>query len=216
VANSSPELVCSRKRHFHISPLNHRIQALAFIVTTTAAGPLDSASFDHEVLPLLDQQCFDCHDEVEKKGGLDLSVFKDEAAVMKDRKIWRSVYEKVESHQMPPPKRKSQPAEQDRQRLMEWIRDMASRPDPEIGAIDPGKPMLRRLTRLEYNNTLRDLFGLEIDIFMFPDRLPITNKAYFQPSSGSLGDEEQVPVREYGLKYPVLLPELGLPGENRA
>lgn len=164
----------------------------------------------------LDTHCLDCHDSDAKKGDLDLSGFTNEDAVMRDRAIWRSVYEKIESHQMPPPKQKSQPTEAQRLELMAWIMDIAARPDPVLGAIDPGNPVMRRLTRLEYNNSIRDLFGLEMDVFMFPERLPLSNKAYFQPASGRMGDSVEVSVREYGLKYPVLLPELGLPGENRA
>ncbi len=189
---------------------------LSFIVALSAAEMLAAASFEKDVLPLLEEQCFDCHDATEKKGGLDLSEFKTEGAVMKDRGIWRSVYEKIESHQMPPPKRKSQPTLGEREQVMTWIMEVAGRPDPALGARDPGKPVLRRLTRLEYNNSVRDLFGLEMDVFMFPDRLPISNKRYYQPVKGAMGDEVEVAVREYGLKYPVLLPELGLPGENRA
>lgn len=164
----------------------------------------------------LDAHCLECHDGDVKKGDLDLSIFTDEAAVMRNREVWRVVYEKVESHQMPPPKEKSQPSAAERRELMAWIMDIAARPDAELGVADPGNPVLRRLTRLEYNNTVRDLFELPMDVFMFPERLPLSGKAYFQPQKGSLGEVVEVPVREYGLKYPVLLPELGLPGENRA
>ena len=163
----------------------------------------------------LSVHCLDCHDSDAKKGGLDLSRFTDEAAVMKDRGIWRGVYEKVESHQMPPPKQKSQPTEAERQELMTWIMDIAARPDPALGAPDPGKPVLRHLTRLEYNNTIRDLFDLPLDVFMFSERLPIDHK-HFDPTAKTMGERLQVPVREPGLKYAVLLPEAGMPGDNRA
>ncbi|MCB1277814.1 DUF1592 domain-containing protein [Prosthecobacter sp.] len=176
--------------------------------------PVSSSAADFRTF--LDTHCLDCHDSDAKKGDLDLSGFTDEAAVMRDRGIWRSVYEKIESHQMPPPKQKSQPTEAQRQELMAWIMDIAARPDPVLDALDPGNPVLRRLTRLEYNNSVRDLFGLEMDVFMFPERLPLSNKSYFQPASGRMGDSVEVSMREYGLKYPVLLPDLGLPGENRA
>jgi hypothetical protein len=185
-----------------------RLLLTSILITTSSFA----ADFRH----FLDTHCLDCHDSDAKKGDLDLSRFTDEAAVMQDRAIWRSVYEKVESHQMPPPKQKSQPTDAQRQELMTWIMDIAARPDATLGVLDPGNPMLRRLTRLEYNNTIRDLFGLQMDVFMFPERLPLSSKAYFQPASGKMGDSVAVPVREYGLKYPVLLPELGLPGENRA
>lgn len=36
--------------------------------------------------------------------------------------------------------------------------ELRSQPDPVQQAIAPCKPVLRRLTRLEYNNTIRDLF----------------------------------------------------------
>jgi len=182
---------------------------LAFILITTAASAKDFRSF-------LDAHCLDCHDSDAKKGDLDLSLFINEDAVMKDREIWRSVYEKIESHQMPPPKQKSQPTEVQREELMTWIMDIAARPDPALGARDPGKPVLRRLTRLEYNNAVRDLFGLDVDVFMFPERLPISDKSYFQPSTGKMSDSVKVPLREYGAKYPVLCRQLGLPGDNRA
>ncbi len=164
----------------------------------------------------LDTHCLDCHDGDAKKGDLDLSGFTNEDAVIRDRTIWRSVFEKIESHQMPPPKQKSQPTDAQRQELMAWIMDIAARPDPVLGAADPGKPALRRLTRLEYNNTIRDLFGLDIDVFIFPERLPISDKSYYQPASGKMGDTVKVPMREYGGKYQVLCRQLGLPGDNRA
>lgn len=186
-----------------------KLAYLSLCLVASAANAGDFRTF-------FDMHCLECHDSDAKKGDLDLSHFTDEAAVMKDRSIWRSVFEKIESHQMPPPKQKSQPTEAQRQELMAWIMDIAARPDPELGVADPGNPVLRRLTRLEYNNTVRDLFELPMDVFMFPERLPISSKAYFQPQKGALGDSVEVPVREYGLKYPVLLPELGLPGENRA
>lgn len=135
---------------------------------------------------------------------------------MLNREVWRAVYEKIESHQMPPPKEKSQPGEAERQELMAWIMEIASRPDPALGAADPGKPALRRLTRLEYNNAVRDLFGLDVDVFMFPERLPVSDKSYFQPASGKMPEKLKVPLREYGQKYPVLCRNLGLPGDNRA
>lgn len=183
--------------------------ALLVLIFFTATAEADFRAF-------LDAHCLECHDGDVMKGDLDLSIFTDEAAVMRDREVWRVVYEKIESHQMPPPKEKSQPTESQRLELMAWIMDIASRPDPALEAADPGKPSLRRLTRLEYNNAVRDLFGLDGDVFMFPERLPISDKGYFQPASGSLPATVKVPLREYGQKYPVLCRQLGLPGDNRA
>ena len=60
--------------------------------TTTVAGAAAS-EFTKDVRPLLENHCFDCHDSDAKEGDLDLARFTNEEAVMKDRAIWRSVYE---------------------------------------------------------------------------------------------------------------------------
>lgn len=175
-------------------------------------APLSAAEFP----AFLESYCLECHDDLAKKGGLDLSRFLTEDDVMADREVWAAVHEKIESHQMPPPKEYAQPTDADRTALLAWIEDIAARPDPALEARDPGKPVLRRLTRLEYNNAIRDLFGLEMDIFAFPERLPLRDKSYFQPATGVMPAEIRVEMREYGAKYPVLCPQLGLPGDHRA
>ena len=169
-----------------------------------------------QVARFLEAYCLDCHDKSSKKGDLDLSEFTDESAVMKNRDVWRSVFEKIESHQMPPPKQKTQPSAAERTELMSWVMDLAGRPVAALEARDPGKPTLRRLTRLEYNNAIRDLFGLPMDVFIFPERLPLRDKGYFKPESGRMQDGLQLEMREYGSRYPVLCPQLGLPSDNRA
>lgn len=174
-------------------------------------------NFARDIRPFLEKHCFACHGGAEKPiGGVNLERFTTEADVLRERNVWATVFEKVESHQMPPPKQKTQPTAAERELLLAWITAIAARPDPQLGARDPGKPVLRRLTRLEYNNTVRDLLGLTTDVFIFPERLPLLDKNYFQPAAGKLGDEVLAGVREYGEKYPVLLPQEGLPGDNRA
>ncbi|MBL6766150.1 MAG: DUF1592 domain-containing protein, partial [Verrucomicrobiae bacterium] len=182
-----------------------------------AASSAFAADFARDIRPLLETHCFDCHGDEEKpKGGANLERFKTDDDVMRDRAVWGGVLEKMESHQMPPPKRGSQPSATERGKVLAWIAEIAARPDPTLGARDPGKPVLRRLTRLEYNNTVRDLLGLDTDVFMFSERLPLADKNYFQPATGKLGDRVEVRLREYGGKYPVLLPQSGLPADNRA
>lgn len=192
--------------------MNRRLLAFLCAAATAHAAP----DFAREILPLLETHCFDCHgDEAKPKGGVNLERFKTDAAVMADREVWASVFEKVESHQMPPPKRDSQPTDADRAKVLAWIADVAAQPDPRLGARDPGRAVLRRLTRLEYNNTVRDLFGLKLDVFVFPERLPVVSDQ-IELGNGTMPERVEVPVREYGMKYAVLLPDAGLPGENRA
>lgn len=188
---------------------------IAFACTANLAHA--ATDFVREVLPLLDSYCLDCHDDSAKpKGDLNLERFTDEASVMGDRAVWKLVYDQVEAHMMPPPKRDDQPTPEERARLMAWVKEMLARPEPALGARDPGKPVLRRLTRLEYNNTVRDLLGLTTDLFMFPERQPFKNKDYFQPASGKMPEQVAVQLVEYGGRVPVLLGGAGLPGDSRA
>jgi hypothetical protein len=201
--------------HFHTArALGALLPITLFLAVTTGAAA--APDFTRDIKPLLAEYCYDCHDTATQKSGLDLERFTDLAAVQAERPLWGSVLEKVESLQMPPPKQDYSPTDAERQKLLDWITHLAALPDPTLAAGDPGKPLLRRLTRLEYNNTVRDLLGLGTDVFMFTERLPFADKAYFQPSAGRLGDTLEVRPREYGQRYPVLLPASGLPGDNRA
>ncbi|MEM9017167.1 MAG: DUF1592 domain-containing protein, partial [Verrucomicrobiota bacterium] len=194
--------------------ISRLITFLIAIAIATAARA--SNEYQESIVPFLENHCFDCHDDLSTSGDLDLSRFFTEEEVIADRAVWASVYEKVESYQMPPPKRKGQPSEEERSQLLDWITGIAERPDPQLGTRDPGKPVLRRLTRLEYNNTVRDLLELDVDLFIFPERLKFADRSYFRPESETMGRLLQVPMREYGGKYRVLVSQAGLPGDSRA
>lgn len=187
--------------------------ASAVLARDVPAAP----DFSRDILPILDANCLNCHDDVdEPKGGVNLERFRTEDDVLRSRRTWGAVFEKLESHQMPPPKRDAQPSPAEREQMLAWLRDLAGRPDPQLGVRDPGRPVLRRLTRLEYNNTVRDLFGLEGDLFTFPERVLFRDKDYFQPASGRMGDEVQAQLLEFGGRRATLLPAAGLPADNRA
>jgi hypothetical protein len=204
-----------------MTPFSFTARTLAALLPLTLVFAASSRAFaapdfSRDIKPLLAKYCYDCHGAATQKSGLDLERFADFTAVQSERPLWGAVLEKVESLQMPPPKEEHAPNVNERRQLVAWINHLAGLPDPTLAARDPGKPLLRRLTRLEYNNSVRDLLGLGTDVFMFTERLPFADKSYFQPAAGRLGDSLEVRSREYGQKYPVLLPASGLPGDNRA
>jgi len=96
-----------------------RLCGFLFVYAVAHASPLD---FARDVRPMLETYCFDCHDDEEKpKGGVNLERYGTEADALHDRETWAAVLEKVESHQMPPPKRKTQPSQEERARILAWI-----------------------------------------------------------------------------------------------
>src|ERR671933_616796 len=59
-----------------------------------------------------------------------------------------------------PLKKKSQPAADEKKAVLTWL-DAELAKTACTGPIDPGRVTLRRLNRAEYNNTVRDLLGMD-------------------------------------------------------
>ena len=116
------------------------------------------AQFHKEVLPLLNRYCWDCHGDGATKGDFSLDAFTNLNAVLKDRRAWEHVLHNVESGEMPP-KKKSQPTLAERESITAWIGRTLFPVDPANP--DPGRVTLRRLNRVEYDNTIRDLVGVD-------------------------------------------------------
>lgn len=124
--------------------------------------PADSQHIDFEkhIVPLMDWYCYDCHSGKKAKGDANLEGFTSPDAIVKDFKLWERVVEQIEGRTMPPVD-EDQPDEITRQRLAGYLRDVLDHYDAD-GVKDPGPALIRRLTHAEYNNTIRDLTGIDL------------------------------------------------------
>jgi hypothetical protein len=191
--------------------------AILAVLTLAAAPAVAGPPAFAPVRGIMSEQCLDCHNAETSEGGLNLQRFDSFDSTLRERGTWKRVFDVVEAGQMPLRDSGYELTAKERGTLLKFVTTLQAQPDPVLQALDPGKPVLRRLTRLEYNNTVRDLFGLEYDVFMFPERLPVADKRYLLESGDKgLGTALQTSMREYGQKYDVLLPLQGLPGDNRA
>lgn len=111
-----------------------------------------------EVLPVLNQYCWDCHGDGASKGGLNLDPFTNVTAVLSDKKTWERILGNLREGTMPPMK-KPQPTLEQRELVGHWIEHTLFPVNPKNP--DPGRVTLRRLNRVEYNNTVRDLVGVD-------------------------------------------------------
>jgi mono/diheme cytochrome c family protein len=118
------------------------------------------ASYPATVRPLVEKYCLGCHSTKAKKGSLDLERFATLDDVRKDVKVWQGVIEQLEAGEMPP-KDKPQPTAEEKKQLLAWVRTFL---DAEARARsgDPGYVPLRRLSNAEYNYTVRDLTGVDL------------------------------------------------------
>ncbi len=122
-----------------------------------AEAPLPS--FAGDVAPLVEKYCLRCHSGAKPKGGLALDRDKDDAAVLKNRAVWEKVSDNLRSGEMPPAGAKK-PTAAETERLNRWLDAVVFKSDCTLPQ-DPGRVTLRRLNRAEYNNTIRDLMGVD-------------------------------------------------------
>jgi len=115
-------------------------------------------SYEKQVLPLLEQYCYDCHSDGVKKGKFSMDEHQDYAGLRADMKHWDHVRQMLNTHVMPPLNKKGPTLEQ-RDQLVKWIDENIFYFDP--AKPDPGHVVMRRLNRTEYNNTIREVFFLD-------------------------------------------------------
>ena len=116
-------------------------------------------TFASTVRPLLTRYCIDCHGATKPKAGLNLTTLQDESKAAQNRRLWTKVKENVESGLMPPEER-PQPPRDAVETLGSWVESELTKADCGKN-IDPGRVTIRRLNRVEYNNTIRDLVGVD-------------------------------------------------------
>jgi mono/diheme cytochrome c family protein len=114
------------------------------------------------IVPFVEKHCVQCHGEKKPKGDLSLSGFKDDESILKAHKIWLTVVEKVRSGEMPP-KGKPQPSPQEIEQFEKSVKGVFDR-YARSGKRDPGRVTMRRLSKYEYQTTIRDLLGVRIPL----------------------------------------------------
>ncbi|NBN95833.1 MAG: DUF1587 domain-containing protein, partial [Verrucomicrobia bacterium] len=123
--------------------------AALLLLSLFAVAPLAA-----EPRAFLEKHCFECHDAETKKGGLDLTTLRYDPA--KPEK-WVQVHDAVADGEMPPAKKKSQPTPAER---ADFVASLGGRLASDVAAAHPTRSGLRRLTRQEFENSLKDLLAL--------------------------------------------------------
>jgi Protein of unknown function (DUF1592)/Protein of unknown function (DUF1588)/Protein of unknown function (DUF1587)/Protein of unknown function (DUF1585)/Protein of unknown function (DUF1595)/Planctomycete cytochrome C len=149
-------------------------------------------SFKETVAPVLAKYCVTCHGGTEPKGELALDSYADDRAAEKERGTWERVKEMLELGEMPP-KGKPRPTEAELERLTSWIDATIAKTDC-AGETKPGRVTIRRLNRVEYNNTVRDLVGID---FQPADDFPSDDVGYGFDNIGDVLSMSPILVEKY-------------------
>ena len=130
------------------------------------------ARWQKDILPLMETYCHDCHADGIKKGELAIDRYDTIAGMRQHRDVWKRIRDHIR-HRLMPPLDEDQPTDDEREKLLAWIDDAVFPVDP--AKPDPGRVTLRRLNRTEYQNTLDDLFGVQVKV---TDLIPPDDSGY--------------------------------------
>ena len=113
-------------------------------------------TFLNDIVPFLKANCFECHGNKKRKAGVDFSRMINRPEGADYRRVWQLALNSVRDREMPPREADKQPSEAERKRFADWIGTIKF-----LSVKDPGAFVIRRLTKVEYGNTLRDLLGVD-------------------------------------------------------
>lgn len=113
-------------------------------------------SFLEHVTPFVETYCTRCHGQQRQKGGINFQPALKNPGDSDSRRRWKQALANVKAHDMPPEDAKKNPTEEERQRFVDSIGKLKF-----LSPKDPGAFVIRRLTKVEYGNTLQDLFGVD-------------------------------------------------------
>ena len=136
--------------------------ALALLAPSLRAAAPDPALYLRAVRPFFEEHCFDCHDGSKQKGGLNLETLKPGFATREDCANWTRIFDRMERGEMPPPEKPRPPAAA-RGAAMQWIGLSVYDADVRRHAAQ-GRTAWKRLNRVEYQNTIRDLLYVSVDV----------------------------------------------------
>jgi len=117
------------------------------------------AYFTDRVTPFIKDYCIQCHQNRRPtQAGVNFSPALKAPGHAAFHDQWKRAVARVKAHDMPP-EGAPQPSDADRRMFADWIAKLKY-----LSEKDPGRFVIRRLTKTEYGNTLHDLFGVEPSI----------------------------------------------------
>lgn len=137
-------------------------KVLPFLVVSLSAIPAKSEDVRAQLEPLLSASCYECHDDVTDKGGLNLLDLEFEPEKPHNFALWQHVFERVESGEMPP-KEEPRPDAKLATTFLKNLEEPLVETDLARKA-EEGRVLTRRLTRREYEHTIHDLLGVDIPL----------------------------------------------------
>lgn len=132
-----------------ISTITFALALMAFVDVSIAQSNL---------APFLKQHCIGCHGSDSPEAGLNLTTPPASYLDAEIRRRWTYLYDRVDAGEMPPPTA-DQPSAEHRAAFLKSLGNALTMAD-----LSTREVTLRRLNRNEYENTVRDMFGIYVDV----------------------------------------------------
>lgn len=144
----------------------HRLSHVLRGVVSVLVGVLpclaeEPAEYQTKIRPVFQKLCFSCHGEKQQKSDLRIDTLNADLVKGNDAETWHDILNRLNLGDMPP-QDAAQPTTAERRLLVDWL----TRSLQEAAATKryaKGRIVTRRLTRYEYQNTMRDLLGVRLD-----------------------------------------------------
>jgi len=143
-------------------PIAGLLLASAAFALPWSISAADILPVNPEVAAFFSESCTKCHGEQKAKGKLRLDQLDTDLAKPETFKRWQKILDQLQSGEMPPEEEEKRP---DAAKLAASIRLISAQLDAAAVKLRPqGRVVLRRLNRVEYENTVRDLFAVDVAV----------------------------------------------------
>lgn len=146
-------------------------------LSSASAAPFEpihsSDDYQQQIVPLFAKYCISCHGGKKPKGDLNLEDYKTSEPLIKKVEVLEALLHNVKNGEMPP-EGKPRPTRAEQDIITAWLDGQIVKAHLH-GKRDPGRVTMRRLNRNEYNNTIRDLLGVD---FKPADDFPLDDVGY--------------------------------------
>ena len=142
-----------------IRPLSCLLLTLAWALSSAAYGASPAKdTFATTAKAYLEAHCTDCHETGTTKGGLNLEKADFAIGTPEQADLWTHIFDRVAKGEMPP-KKEPRPPEAETKQLLAALRPRLTEADRARRTV-----VQRRLNRTEYENTVRDLLAIDVDL----------------------------------------------------
>ena len=126
-----------------------------------------------QVTAVFKQHCHECHGATTAEAGLRLDQLPADFLTADKARLWTKVHDRIAAGEMPP-KDSPQLSAGDRSSVTNWLHENLLAAD--LQTLPPkGSLLLRRLNRVQYENTIRDLLSTKLEL---QERLPADGRAF--------------------------------------